>query len=252
MKSYGILFTPDLIVKCERDEKTVTRRVIAHQGFLNQFSDHNLRFRLNKEKRCYEVINLRSVERGLPIKLFKARYGIDGDVIYIKQGYAFLGDRVLLDNERAKYQNLDWKSKLFMKRDYARIHLKNLGPRIERLQQITVAEAYKEGVSLSIKPIDAIEEFRKLWNSIYAPWKAVMETIEVLIDDLGTVRKNRVISHYVSYPFTESDTPPIPPKMARVKHIAFPNPWVEVVPFKLDSIRESAVYKSSLTSNDSK
>ena len=75
-----------------------------------------------------------------------------------------------------------WTPSIHMPRWASRITLEITAVRVERLQEITEEDAMKEGCEREFKPdgsvawgaglIEAAENFRTLWQSIYANWDA--------------------------------------------------------------------------------
>ena len=165
----------------------------------------------------------------------KSPHGVPGDLLWAKEPFQILnwdsnlqrvigkytrgGDKFncrLTDDERDKW--LKWKkpysakSSLFMFKSLARLWLKVLASGVERVQEISEADAKAEGVcdaamikelACRYEPVDGVVDsalecqmlrdprvaFENLWDSIYAKPKPVMKKKEIVA--------------YVSYPWAE-------------------------------------------------
>jgi len=122
----GICFVEPLFNKVIREEKTQTRRIIINS---------NVDFYLAEIEKL----------------LSKARYRV-GEVIYLKEPYC---DDLVIDEIFYKYDNLQdkmnlgisiWKNKLFMPESAARYFIKITKVSIERLQEISHEDCFKEGI----------------------------------------------------------------------------------------------------------
>lgn len=152
MKEVGILFKSDMIRAIIASGKNQTRRIIKPQP-----------------KRPLEQAHA----------VIHCRYGQPGDLLYCKEtfikGYqtedempvldedgeyindiwfkATDPDLKWLDDETGYYrETTPWKSPLFLKKEDARIWLRNTGVRVERLQDISEKDAIAEGIE-SFRPV---------------------------------------------------------------------------------------------------
>lgn len=66
-----------------------------------------------------------------------------------------------------------WKPSIHMPRAASRITLEITGVRVERLQEISAADCWAEGIAFS-PDVDPVHEYRDLWESIHRPgsWDA--------------------------------------------------------------------------------
>lgn len=158
--------------------KTVTRRVIKGLG-----DDVDLAIALHRGKgkwlaACDKTV-LRVHQPPSP-----------GDTLWVREAFALVGtvDPGWLLYRASGYENecrrhgfdcypdeasVPWKPSIHMPRWVSRITLEVASVRPERLQDITEADAEREGVQPVLVPPDGgscphIEGFRKLWDSLYA------------------------------------------------------------------------------------
>lgn len=119
----GICFVEPLFNKVIREEKTQTRRITI---------DSKVDLSLTEREKL----------------LSKARYRVGG-VIYLKEPYC---DDLVIDEIFYKYDNLNleipiWKNKLFMPESVARYFIKITKVTLERLQNISREDCFKEGIT---------------------------------------------------------------------------------------------------------
>lgn len=137
-KEKPILFNTEMVRALLNGRKTQTRRIIKHKdGSLPQ---------------SREVITHNTV---------KNKYSV-GDILYVKETYALLpefktdhlGYTQISDNHYSVYSadnpcvfdDTRFISSLFMPRKFARIFLKVINIRVERLQDITDKDCFAEGI----------------------------------------------------------------------------------------------------------
>ena len=157
MKARGILFVTDLIIATEEDIKTMTRRIVKPQPI---------------------------GEWAAPGRSM-CPYGVPGDRLYVKETYATC-EKCGRFVYKAKSPNrrcpacdtfiARWKSGRFMPKDAARLWLEIINVRVERLQDISEADAKAEGTQgkHSFAALwDAINGKRASWAS--NPWVWVVE-----------------------------------------------------------------------------
>lgn len=199
MKERPILFSTPMVQAILAGNKTMTRRVIKPQGLIRD--DGFL---------CTEALNnsqWRKVEKALPESFganYFCPYGKPGDRLWVREtwtkyyysdecGYTHYdqpmiyyladgipdfeivdGDGFIIEDQRIK-----WSPSIHMPKAAARIWLEVVSVRVERLQEITESDCYKEG----IRPESVLEfrnrtgkgtdhiakaDFKNLWDSINA------------------------------------------------------------------------------------
>jgi len=243
-KDIGLLFKPDMIRALLRDEspKTQTRRIISPQPVL----ENGFWIWRREGKASSPLITS-------PLMLSKAPYQ-GGDRIYAKESlylgdnncWHYATDNALVEVERqyesamlywAHHKESDKSSALFMKKWAARIWREITEVRVQRLNDISEEDAIAEGIDfVSMGAIanqskkyrnylspdsqpkyqfsDPRDSFRSLWNSINGKWTPV--------------RKDKTLVAYISYPWSEEDTPQKPLNAIRqnIPCIAHVNPWL--------------------------
>jgi hypothetical protein len=185
MKDRPIIFGGDGVLGILEDRKTQTRRVIKPQPEKPII------------KAGTEEIWITQGEMYFPWhKHWKCPYGQAGDRLYVKETWAPMcrvadpfcscDEEAAKTNHYTEYKadtgNLlpgdwpeesreeegcpKWRSPIFMPRWASRITLEIVSVRVERLQDISEADAFAEGISGGDWLGDPVGEFAKLWNSI--------------------------------------------------------------------------------------
>ena len=180
-----ILFSGEMVRAILDGRKTQTRRVVKqkHIPFVENILNGFLDGKWN--------------QRPLP-------YGKPGDLLWVRETWAHNPEwtkpayRADWKTPDAAIKTMDtkWRPSIFMPRWASRLTLRVLDVRVERVQEISEADAKAEGVNLATwelhhrrddsisLSIAAIEEFKHLWDSINAkrgyswdsnPWVWVVE-----------------------------------------------------------------------------
>ena len=189
MKETGLIFKVPLVRAILEGRKTQTRRVakpVKHPDLGNLYTPGALL----REHEPQHVIN-----RACP-------YGQPGDRIYVREtwrgvvniappdSYEYAVARYVPDQEhcrRVEYaatQEADgepWRPAIHMPKWAARIWLEITGVRVERLQEISEADALAEGARFELASIDSVRigatasflsGFRNIWESTGGDWDA--------------------------------------------------------------------------------
>ena len=122
-------------------------------------------------------------------------YGAVGDHLWVREAWAWPGEEGFIyraDTESAatvdrwhndpNYPQIRWRPSIHMPRRASRITLEITGVRVERVQDISEADAAAEGIGSAITRDCKKPRFRKLWESIHSaeswtanPWVWVIE-----------------------------------------------------------------------------
>ena len=192
MKERPILFSAPMVRAILAGTKTQTRRAMRDQVIEPGI------VRMTRPG-CCEIVN----EHGISIPGFSCPYGQPGDRMWVRETFA----HIYRDNRRpderrdddvaykADHQGLDeyaygsWKPSIHMPRWASRITLEITGVRVERLQDISEADAISEGIesayeswrdyrtdpAVNFPCADSpISSYQTLWESINGPgsWEA--------------------------------------------------------------------------------
>lgn len=176
-----ILFNTDMVRAILDGRKTVTRR-ICKDG--NDCTVPDMSF-YDADKRTYAVHNYSDKEHTEKLSLAERTCPIcPGDILYVRETWAELKN-ANGSHKRYVYRATDtfpfgesgyiikfcWSPSLHMPKEAARIFLRVRNARIERLQDITDAEAEKEGgqpqnpFDYAVNKWPNLEHFKEIWNS---------------------------------------------------------------------------------------
>lgn len=195
MKERGILFSAPMVLAIMSGLKTQTRRIVKDQNHMQDAP---------KSFPAYELDDGAGFGFGNEEYEWKSPYGNPGDRLWVRETWAWAGDNdfVVYRADYPKcvpvgYENIPdvsemrWKPSIHMFRKHSRILLEITSVRIERLQEISEADAFAEGIdedgevfSLAQNILDnmgaappgsshdipdsspAKAEFKHLWDSI--------------------------------------------------------------------------------------
>lgn len=180
MKERPIIFNSEMVRAILEGRKTQTRRVIKPQPEMKLDGVYQRR----KDK-TWSQYSLQAFKEKCP-------YGKVGDRLWVRESFKDWGTGTKRISYKSDYTKEEeeiefeaggvtpkWKPSIHMPRWASRITLKITNIRVERLQEITEADARAEGVS-GVYPVD---HFANLWHSIYKkkytwkdnPWVWVIE-----------------------------------------------------------------------------
>lgn len=191
MKETGLMFKAPLVRSILDGSKTQTRRVVKlpHCNPLGEWEALHLGGpdggRTSAGKTMPAQMGIGHTRTG---EILTSPYGGPGDRLWVRETFAKVigqsggwietdyfatythGDR-LGDTLGIKKR---WTPSIHMPRDASRINLEITGVRVERLQDITDADALAEGVDRTNTSIPgyARERFRQLWESTGGDWAA--------------------------------------------------------------------------------
>ena len=205
MKETGLMFKAPLVLSILDGSKTQTRRVVKNQPFDRSWSTkgHKIGYMSGRAANGDEVDGLFAYSESSGGEWHaKCPMGQPGDRIYVREtfvqghDYDAVTDRLRTHDDagnplpmktwfRATDEaswcdgdgweaNTPWKPAIHMSKALARIWLEITGVRLERLQDITDADALAEGVDRTNTSIPgyARERFRQLWESTGGDWSA--------------------------------------------------------------------------------
>ena len=177
MKETGLIFKAPMVRAILEGRKTQTRRVakpVKHPDLGNLYTPGALL----REHEPQHVIN-----RACP-------YGQPGDRIYVRETFsqhpewgqlAFRADGEEFEDADGWLWEPKWKPAIHMPKELARIWLEITGVRVERLQDISEADALAEGARFELASIDSVRigatasflsGFRNIWESTGGDWDA--------------------------------------------------------------------------------
>lgn len=85
-----------------------------------------------------------------------------GDILYVRETFAQVAAHTYWYRADSPVQNILWRPSIHMPKEAARIFLRVTAVRVERLREITVEDAAKEGCKNPMR-------FDELWNSTIKP-----------------------------------------------------------------------------------
>lgn len=247
MKDTPLLMRGQMVRSTLDDLKNQTRRVCAHQHWsFSELLDVNKNGFLQK-----------------PDRNVSCPYGSVGDRLWVRETHRSNGENVIYRaggeagvvpielSAGMMPEGEKWRPSIFMPRWASRLTLEIVAVRVERLQQISAAEAINEGIprqkgsgmiegetcylmttnsAYMRGNAGAIHAFRDLWNSINFQPTPIYEKDEA-------TSKRRIVA-YQSFPWSDADFDARIPgareaRLFRGKPLTVTsNPWVWVINFK--------------------
>lgn len=174
MRERPILFNTEMVRAIIDGRKTCTRRVV--KGYIPKDAEFGYTaFTPKGAISCRGIFE--TSYPGYGEKFFEPPY-CRGDILYVREtwcsaydgeNFFYLADKLTNREERLllNYDDVKWHPSIHMPKGAARIWLKVIDVRIERLQDITEKQAQAEGCNsgLLTGPCTARGQFEKLWNS---------------------------------------------------------------------------------------
>lgn len=158
MKDHPILYSTPMVQAILLGRKTITRRVVKPQPRIDkQTGDIYL-------KSFNEVI---PVEEWAHAHAALCPYGKVGDKLWVRETFAVIGHTTKHYVYKAdaegipKWEDMKWKPSIFMPRAACRITLQITSVKVERLQDITEAQAIAEGINPEVTGDDLYENYSK-------------------------------------------------------------------------------------------
>ena len=166
-----ILFNTEMVRAILDGRKTCTRRICKDA---NECTVPDMDF-YNTDKRTYAVHNFVDKEHTEQLSIAERTCPIcPGDILYVREtwmDYAGLtmykADCDIYRLDSLNFAGFGWKPSIRMPKEAARIWLKVMNVRVERLQEITEVQAQAEGCNsgLLTGACTARGQFEDLWNS---------------------------------------------------------------------------------------
>lgn len=155
MKQRPILFSTPMVQAILEGRKTMTRRVVKPQPVDMMYEDENELVGLSEGKSAVMCAGLQQV--------IQCPYGKPGDILWVRETWGNYGVKygyyiyktitAALNEEFVKtrlYQGR-WKPSIHMPKEACRLYLRITDVRIERLQDISEADAIAEGIETDNK-----------------------------------------------------------------------------------------------------
>jgi hypothetical protein len=155
MKSRPILFKSEMVKAILSGEKTQTRRLLKCRGFNEDACTYS-------KNHANGTFNAAFSNSATVHSVFVCPYGKPGDRLWVKEtyfdytgtgvdlsdgAYGYRADKDQDGEQTFKNFGFKWKPSIFMPRSASRIELEITNVRIERLNDISHADAIAEGVS---------------------------------------------------------------------------------------------------------
>jgi hypothetical protein len=160
MKEHPIIFSTPMVQAILEGRKTMTRRIIKPQPSIDDF------YAQVGSSNGVPAINDYDSKR-----VIKCPFGQPGNLLYVRETYCLIPPNYIC----YKASNINvtvktWKPSIHMPKSYARIWLKVVNVRVERLQDISSDDARKGGIKEEDSVMgDFRPGFLKIWDKIYGP-----------------------------------------------------------------------------------
>lgn len=202
MKERPIIFSAPMVRAILSGAKTQTRRVVP-----TMVTGGRVEYPGKRDGRGFSRVNWLDTAEGMAQAAQDCKHGRPGDKLWVKETWGAVPHMMggvqpetLRYRADGEYQNergtWRWRSSIHMPRWASRITLEITGVRVERLQDISEADALSEGVAQVVRDrlpaqqcgeydaidVDPVELYRDLWESINGhgswdanPWVWVIE-----------------------------------------------------------------------------
>lgn len=152
MKS--IIFSKEMITAILEGRKSQTRRLIKEPR-LNNFTDWDETRQGYSFYTPPKKYSIRGYYKGEYGEVFLSPKYFEDEIIYVKEPFFFDTDDNSLylkyENSGIGWSDCPWKSPLFMPEKYSRIKLKITGLKVQKLQDISEEDCFKEGIKRYIR-----------------------------------------------------------------------------------------------------
>lgn len=189
MKAHPILFSAEMIRALLDGRKVQTRRALKTQPL------DILPMEGDKAGREWIILEQREPEpKG---KVIRCRYGVPSDLLIVRETFAHVADYDGTDpgsaalasrcfyradhptgvwSERDPNKSIRWRPSIHMPRALSRLTLRITNIRVERLQEISEADARAEGVHIDALSPASRERFSRMkpWPECYRPMYALL------------------------------------------------------------------------------
>lgn len=184
MKVVPMIFNTDMVKALMAGNKVVTRRPAKNLSF-SELMD----FKVGKWACGLGFAHRQTINNCISSKLAKCP-AQRGDLIYVRETFGCCGVRSAYkaDDDGASCMVKKWTPSIHMPRTESRLTLKVTDVRIERVQDITEEQCWKEGIEHTDGQFDIYQlsemaktfngtfedakaSFACLWDSIYQNWK---------------------------------------------------------------------------------
>ena len=176
-QAHPIIMSPPMVRALLESRKTQTRRVMKPQPKPDDWGGITWGPTKSMVRIGYSN-NSAYLGKPHPVWLEKCPYGLPGDLLWVRETWrgaeglpSTLGYRANYTEQRPPK---GWKSSLFMPRWASRLTLELMEVRVQRLQDISCADAIAEGISPSGNCItidcdtpDPRREYASLWESLH-------------------------------------------------------------------------------------
>ena len=161
-----ILFNTEMVKAILDGKKKVTRRVLKNQDkYAFAIDYNNIEFGFGEadlicecDGKGYALANKPPYYIGDILYVRETWCEYDADHVIDGVKYAYKADATPISEEARNELGYKWKPSIHMPKEAARIFLRVTGVRVERLRDITVEQALKEGC---VNPV----RFDELWNT---------------------------------------------------------------------------------------
>jgi hypothetical protein len=184
MKERPIIFNTEMVQAILDGRKTQTRRVIKPSKYsrtqFKWYGEHPLGGWWGSDVDPNEYNIPPGHDEGFPCP-----YGAPGDLLWVRETWRIC-DGVVSYKADDKYFNYPCKPSIHMPKKYARIWLKVLDVRVERVQEISIKDIFAEGVDdMVLLPMESTPDLPEFHNCAQGQMRT---GFEILWDSINAKR----------------------------------------------------------------